>query len=382
MTRLFGAFGTLIVVLALAVGAGSARPDTPPAKALDIYFVDIGRGVGNATLIVAPSGESMLLDAGPEHAAGRVLEVMKRAGVKQVDYLVITHYHADHCGATAALAAQVPIRNYVDHGPSVEVGKSDDWWKQRRAPWFRQGMGKEYDRRYNAYLKAREGSRHVVVRPGDTVPLKGVEVRVLCAGGKVLDKPLPGAGQKNPACADVERRADDDAEDAQSIGVRLRLGKFRFVFLGDLTWNIENALFCPVNRVGTVDAYLVTHHAQSFARDMGDYYHGLSACPKSEVQGLRPRVAILSLGAAGHRQGTPEAIKTVRSSPGLEDVWQTNWVEAGGEKEHNSPKDYCASIGPMRGPARYIKLSAAADGSFTMLNSRNNFTKKYPPRKE
>jgi hypothetical protein len=209
-----------------------------------------------------------------------------------------------------------------------------------------------------------------------------VEVRVLCAGGKVLDKPLPGAGQKNPACADVARRADDDAEDAQSIGVRLRLGKFRFVYLGDLTWNLEHDLFCPVNRVGTVDAYLVTHHAQSFARDMGDYYHGLSACPRSEVHGLRPRVAILSLGAAGHRQGTPEAIKTVRSSPGLEDVWQTNWVEAGGEKEHNSPRDFCASVGPMRGPARYIKLSAAADGSFTMLNSRNNFTKKYPPRKE
>jgi hypothetical protein len=220
--------------------------------------------------------------------------VTKQAGVKQVDYQVTTHYHADHCGATAALAAQMLILNYVDHGPSVEVGKSDDWWKQRRGPWFRKGMGQEYDQRYNAYLKAREASRHLVVKAGDVVPLEGVELRVLCSGGKILDKALPDAGQENPACADVERRADDDAEDAQSIGVLVTLGKFRFVYLGDLTWNLEHALFCPVNKVGTVDAYLVTHHAQSFAMDMGAYYHGLSACPKSEVHGLRPRVAILS----------------------------------------------------------------------------------------
>jgi hypothetical protein len=391
MTRVFGTLVVLSLVRVLAVdttSACSAQPrnqdttGTPAAKNLEIYFVDVGRGVGNATLLVAPSGETMLLDAGPEYAAPRVLEVLKQAGVKQLDYLVTTHYHADHCGATAALAAQLPIRHYVDHGPSVEVGKSDDWWKQRRGPWFRPGMGQEYDKRYRAYLKARENSRHVVVKPGDLVPIKGLEVRVLCSGGKVLDKPLPGAGQNNPACAEVDRRGDDDAEDAQSIGVLVTLGKFRFVYLGDLTWNMENALFCPVNKVGRVDAYLVTHHAQSFARDMGEYYHGLSACPKSELHGLRPRVAILSLGAAGHRQGTPEAIKTVRASPGLEDVWQTNFIEAGGEREHNSPKDFCASIGGKNQPARYLKLSAAADGSFTMLNSRNNFTRKYPARKE
>jgi beta-lactamase superfamily II metal-dependent hydrolase len=390
MTRVLGAFGIMILILALTVEAGSAwsvqapekAPATPPGKTLDIYFVDVGRGVGNATLIVAPSSETMLLDAGPEYAASRVLEVMKQAGVRQVDHLVTSHYHADHCGATAALAARVPIRNYVDHGPSVEYGKDDDWWKERRGPWFRKGIGKEYDKRYKDYLAGRENSRHTVVKAGDTIPLEGVEVRVLCAGGKVLDKPLPGAGQKNPACADVERRADDDAEDAQSIGVRVRWGKFRFVYLGDLTWNLENALFCPVNKVGTVDAYLITHHAQSFPREMGAYYQGLSACPKSEVHGLRPRVAILSLGAAGHRQGTSEAIETVRSSPGLEDVWQTNYIEAGGEKNHNSPKDFCASIGGMKEPARYIKLSASEDGSFTMLNSRNNFSRKNPARKE
>src|SRR5262249_40324601 len=101
-----------------------------------------------------------------------------------------------------------------------------------------------------------------------------------------------------------------------------------------------------------------------------------------ELHGLRPRVAILSLGAAGHRQGTPDSLKTVRASPGLEDLWQTNWVDAGVEKDHNSPKDFCASIGAMNEPVRFLKLTARDDGSFTVLNSRNNFSKTYASRKD
>lgn len=391
MTRSSCAFAILISAFALAVSGNGgwsveadskADPGAQPGQSLAIYFLDMGQGPANATLLVAPSGETMLLDAGPEYAARQLLDVLKQAGVKRVDHLVITHFHADHWGGTTTLAEALPIRNYVDHGPSVEQGKSDDWWQQRRGPWFRPGMGKEYDRRYEAYLKVRESSRHTVVKAGDVIPIQGMEVRVLCAGGKVLDQALPGAGAKNPVCADVDRRGDDDAEDAQSIGVLVRLGKFRFVFLGDLTWNVENALFCPTNKVGTADAYLITHHAQSFPREMGDYYHGLSACPKSEVHGLRPRVAILSLGSRGHVQGTSEAIQNVRGAPGLEDVWQTNLVLSGGEKDHNSANDFIANIGARKEPVRFLKLTAKADGTFTMLNSRNNFTKTYPPRRE
>jgi hypothetical protein len=387
MTRLFIAFLTSALVLVIAE-AWSSSPDsggkTDPqaAKSLDIYFVDVGKGVGNATLVVAPSGQSLLLDAGPSYTALNVLEVLKKAGVTQVDYLVTTHYHADHFGATAELAKQIPIVHFVDHGESVEVGKSDDWWKERRGPWARPGMGEKYDALYKTYVKVRKEGRHSVVRPGDTVPVKGIEVRVLCAGGKILAEPLPGAGEPNPACAEVDKRSDDDAEDAQSIGVLVTFGSFRFVYLGDLTWNLANSLFCPKNRVGNVDAYLITHHAQSLPKSLGDYYYGLSACPKSEVHGLRPRVAILSLGALGHKVGTSDAIETVRASPRLEDVWQTQFIEQGGEKNHNAPKEFCANIGGKSDQVRFIKLSAHSDGSFTMTNSRTGFTKNYPPRKK
>jgi beta-lactamase superfamily II metal-dependent hydrolase len=381
MTSRLGSWCGLGVAAVLALCPVPAPGQQTP-KTLDIYFVDVGQSVGNATILVAPSGESMLLDAGPTPMAGRVHDALKQAGVKQLDYLVTTHYHADHFGGTAELAKRIAIIHFIDHGPSVEFGKDDDWWKQRRSPWFKPGMGQRYDDMYKGYLKARDQGRHTIVRPGDLVPIKGIEVRVVCAGGKVLAKPLPGAGQPTPPGVVVDHRGDDDAEDAQSIGVLVTLGSFRFIYLGDLTWNVANKLFAPRNRVGTVDAYLVTHHAQSLPKTLGDYYHGLSSCPKAEVHGLRPRVAILSLGALGHRQGTPEAIENVRSSPGLEDLWQTQFVREGAEKDHNAPKDFCANIGGKTDRALFIKLSARADGSFIMTNSRNGFSKDYPARKQ
>src|SRR5436305_874082 len=378
-------FNTNFIVVGIVVGIGAVvAADRTAAdeasKTLDIYCIDISASVGNATLIVAPSGETMLLDAGPPRSESRTLDVIKQADVKQVDYLVNTHFCADHFGATAALAEQVPIRHFVDHGRSAEYQRDDNWWKARRGPWFKPGMGKDKDSLYETYLKAAEKGRRMEVKAGDSIPVKGLEVRVLCANGKVLSEPLPGAGQPNPAGEGVDRRVDDDAEDGQSIGVLLQYGKFRFCFLGDLTWNVEHALFYPRNLVGTVDAYIITHHAQSLPKSLGDYYFGLSACPKSEVFGLSPRVAILSLGSLGHRVGTSDAIDTVRSCPSLEDVWQTEYIRQGGEKDHNSAEDFCANLGGRQERTRFIKISAHADGSFSVSNSRNGFTKHYAAR--
>ena len=321
----------------------------------------------------------MLLDTGTAPSAPRILETADLAGVKRIDYLLLTHYHDDHFGAAAPLAEKIPVGSFVDHGPSVEFGKDDAWWQARRGPWFKPGMGQLYDESFARYEKARESASHLMVKAGDVIPMKGVTVQVLTAGGKCIDKPLPGAGPSTAPCSDFEHRAPDDAEDAQSIGVLITFGKFRFVYLGDLTWNEEGALFCP-DKVGPVDAYVVTHHAQSFPRAMGDYYLGLSACPPCELAALQPRVAILSLPGSGHRGGDDEAIKVVRHSPRFEDLWQTQKVIDGGEKDHNSPDDFIAFIGRRDNAPRFIKLSAHADGSFTVTNGRNQFSKSYPAR--
>jgi phosphoribosyl 1,2-cyclic phosphodiesterase len=349
------------------------------AQQASFYLIDVGHG--NAAFVASPSGETMLIDCGTPRVADRIASFMQQNGFKQIDYLVISHFEADHMGAAAGLSKKVPILNWVDHGESVVYGKSDEWWKQRRGPWARPGMGKMDDQRFDEYKAARSTGHHIPVKPGDKVPIKGLDVVVVSAGGKGITAPLKGGGVPNPACAQVDKRTEDDAEDGQSVGVVIAAGRFRYINLGDLTWNAANRLFCPTNLIGKVDAYVVTHHAQSMSNELGAYYHGLSCCSVGEVRGLSPRVAMLTMGREGHKQGGPDAMKVVLGTPGL-DLWQTEKVMGGGEAGFNGPDDQIANI--TGGPAEqvpYIKVTAKPDGAFTVTNSRNGFSKNYPARK-
>lgn len=364
-----------LCILLLASLGGISAAAAPQAA---FYLVDIGHG--NVAFVVSPSGETMLLDCGGgPGAVDLIYNFMQQNGIKKIDYLVISHFEADHMGAVAPLSKKVQIVNYVDHGESVTYGKSDEWWKGRRSPWWRAGMGEQDNQRMDTYKAARATGHHIPVKPGDKVPIQGLDVVVVAAAGKNIMTPLQGDGA-NPACSQVEKRAEDDAEDGQSVGVVVSSGKFRFVYLGDMTWNNSYRLFCPKNMIGTVDAYLVTHHAQAMNTDLGDYYGGLSCCSVAEVQGLNPRVGLLSMGAQGHKYGTPDAMKNVRAQ-GM-DLWQTEKITGGGEAGLNAPDDFISNIGGGRGEkVPYIKLVANPDRSFTVTNGRNDFSKKYPPRK-
>ena len=215
----------------------------PAAKTLDFYFVDVEGG--QATLVVLPSKQALLVDTGwpglNMRDATRIAAAAKRAGVKQIDYLVVTHYHSDHVGGVPQLVAKLPVRTFVDHGESVEHGENED-------------------RLYNRYVKARETGQHLQVKPGDKIPMKGLEVTVLTSAGQGIGSPLAGAGQPNPACAATKPLENDASENAQSVGILIQYGNFRMIDLGDLTWNKENELVCPVNKIGTVDLHLTTHH--------------------------------------------------------------------------------------------------------------------------
>jgi competence protein ComEC len=362
-------------------------------KSAQFYFVDVGHG--NATFVVSPSGETMLIDVGTTRAADRVYAFMQQNGIKQIDYLFITHFEEDHMGGAVPLSEKVPVINWVDHGESVTYGKSDEWWKGRRQPWFRPGTGQQDNERMDRYKAARAKGHHIVVKPGDRVPIKGIDAMVVIGGGKVLPSPLKGAGKPNAACAQTEPRIEDDAEDGQSLGILVSVGKFRFINLGDTDWNPSYRLFCPNNLVGTVDVYLMTHHAQSFSKHYADklepvpggpdqklYYWSLSCCSPAEVSGLHPRVAVLSMGAEGHRAGDDEAMKTVDKSPGLEGLWMTEKIVGGGEAGHNPPDDFIANIGGARSEkVPGLKMVAYPDGKFEFTNMRNGFTKAYPPKK-
>jgi len=332
-----------IVLLALA---GAAV--LPAAKNLEIYFIDVEGG--QATLFVAPSGESMLVDTGwsgnNSRDAERIAAAAKHAGVKAIDYLLITHFHEDHVGGVPQLARKLPIRTFIDHGESVE--------HDQRA--------KEL---YAAYLEYRAKGKHILAKPGITIPVKGLEVQVLTADGDEIESPLPGAGQANPLCAAATLQAPDATENARSVGTLITFGSFRAIDMGDLTWNKEHELVCPNNKIGKVDLYIVSHHGSD-----------LSGSP-AFVQAIHPRVAIMDNGA--RKGGSPSVWQTIHTSPGLEDLWQLHFAVAGG-KDNNSPDTFIANTDEAGDQGNWIHVTVHPDGSFTVTNTRNKYSKSYGPR--
>ncbi len=369
MKRVPAAVLSLLVVAAAAVTA--QRPvQRPAANPLQVYVVDTEGG--KAALFVSPSGQTALVDTGNPGGrdTDRIMAAISDAGVKQIDFLISTHYHIDHIGGLQELAQRIPIRTYLDHGPTVEPKEQVQGFQDTYA---------------SLYAKA----QHTVLKPGDRVPITGLDWRIVASAGKVLKTALPGGGAPNPACADfTPKEGGATDENSQSVGSVITLGRFRAIDLGDLLWNYEHDLMCPNNPVGTVDLYLVTHHGLD-----------ISGSP-ALVHGVRPRVAVMQNGT---RKGAGvQAMMTMRTSPGLEDIWQLHWSYTAGIEQNSAgvfdanledPAAIAAALtGPPRGgggrgaaaaahtPAYWIKVTARPDGSFTVSNSRNNFTKTYGVR--
>jgi competence protein ComEC len=337
LARCFLMIGFAFVFLA---GQASAKP-----RPFEIYAVDVEGG--QATLLVSPSGQSLLIDSGWSgfngRDADRIVAAAKLAGVKRLDYVLITHYHRDHVGGVPQLADRIHIGTFVDHGPNLQDVK-------------------EPVEDYAAYLKVVANAHRMIVKPGDTIPITGIRVQVLSSAGEHIKEPLPGAGQTNSYCGSDPEPPSDPGENARSLGTLITYKSFRFIDLGDLTRKKELEIFCPRNLVGTVDLFMVSHHGFSESNS------------KAMVWALHPRVAILDNGA--RKGGNPVAWQIVHDSPGLEGFWQLHYSVDGG-KDHNVRQEFIANPEEDPDDANYIKVLAQPNGGFTVVNSRNNETKTY-----
>ena len=364
----------IAVLSTLALAVALLEAQTVPVKTLDIYVVDVEGG--NATLFVAPSGESLLIDTGNAGAAAvrdaeRIVAAAGAAGVTRIDTLITTHWHSDHFGGMAELAARLPVRHFVDHGPNVQPAAATDEFLQTIYP----------------QLHAR--ATHTVARPGSRISVAGVEVLVVTSAGATIKDTLPGAGAANPYCSSF-KPGENNAEDPMSVGTYVRFGEFRTIHLGDLTKNKEFELMCPTNRIGTVDVLLGLHHGVD------------TSSSEVLVHALRPRVAIMNNGT--RKGGQPDVMRTVHTSPGLEDLWQMHFSQLSGQ-EYTVPGMFIANVldepsaamavAPIAAPpaganappppahngtAYWIKVAARTDGSFTVTNQRNGFSKQYAAR--
>ena len=346
----------VFVAACAAIGLASGANATPaavspaPAKSLRIYFVDVEGG--QATLFVTPQGESLLIDTGWDgnngRDADRIVAAAKLGGIGKIDYVLMTHFHEDHVGGAPQLAARFPIGTFIDHGENRESGDAPtvQGWQA-----------------YQALLASGKYKR-ITAKPGEVLPIHGMHVEVISADGNLIAKPLPGAGQENAACKDSEARPADKTENLRSLGTLITFGKLRLLDLGDLTWDKEMELMCPVNKLGHVDVYIVSHHGWQ-----------QSSSP-ALVYGIAPRVAIMDNGAK--KGGTPSTWDIIEKSPKLENLWQVHFSDEGGPA-HNVPAEFIANPqGPDAG--NYLELIGYADGGFDVFNSRTEEIKHYPAR--
>jgi len=368
VTKRIAAMRMFVVVVSLAFVALAG--DAQTRTTLDIYVVDVEGG--NAVLFVTPAGESVLIDTGnPDPAdrdANRIMQAVRDAHLVQIDHVIITHWHGDHFGGLAALARQIPIREFLDHGPNVQPGAAADEFLA------------------TTYAQLKQRARHRVVHAGDRIPLAGVDWRVVTSAGEVLKAPLSGAGAPNPTCASFEP-ADHNAEDPMSVGSFITFGRFRTVHLGDLTRDMEFKLMCPMTRLPPVQLLLGMHHGQD------------SSNSPVLNHALRPIAAIMNDGT--RKGGQPYTMRSIYTSPRLRHLWQMHFSELSGQA-YTTPGVFIANlvdtprdampIEPMPAPqagaiappvpvhngqAFWIKASAHTDGTFTVTNMRNGFSQTY-----
>ena len=345
----------LLVAAALVASVSAAAPG-----ALTIYFIDVEGG--QSTLVVTPTGESLLIDAGfpsdgrfesvpgdpaTSRDAQRIVAAARDAGLKQIGSLLVTHFHADHDGGVPELAQLMPIRRFIDHGqPAADAEQAV------------RGTTDAFD----AYTRARGRAPHTEPTPGTRLPLTGIDAVVVSSAGQTIEAPLSGGGAANAACGASQLPAQERTENPRSTGIRLQFGRFRFLDVGDLSGPPLYALFCPRDLIGPVDVYLLPHHG------------GVEAGDAAVLGAAPPRVAIVNNGAV--KGGAPEMFATLHDAAPATDVWQLH--RSRNEGARNYADERIANLDTST--AYWIKVTAREDGSFTVTNPRTNGRRDYPRR--
>jgi beta-lactamase superfamily II metal-dependent hydrolase len=333
---------------------------------LNLYWIDVEGGA--STLVVSPSGESLLIDTGwaeGDRDAKRIYAMTQTAGVKKIDFLVMSHFHADHAGGLSALSKMIPIGRFYDRGDAIEP-ENRQWLDRYRAV---------------------SAGKRTVVKPGDTIPIQGVQVVIVSSNQEVLASPINGGGP-NPLCADAEQKASAGPENGRGVGVLLTFGKFKYLNLIDLDWQKEMELACPVNKLGKVTLYQTGRHGS---------FDGAGA--PALLGAIQPQVVVVNNGP---RKGLGQVDANVKSDnppgkaiapyeknaylrlaklPGIEGIWQEHLSLLDPDPRHNTAPDMIANLEDSTNcKGNWIQASVARDGKFTLTNGRNGFSKTYAAR--
>ena len=345
------------VALALCLSTASHLSAQAKKGALRIFAVDVEGG--QATLFVAPGGQSLLVDTGwtgfNYRDADRIVAAAKDAGISRLDAVLLTHYHSDHVGGLSQLMERFPVQSLLIHGDKLA---SDD-----NPPSVYENLQKTI---------AGSSLKPVVVKAGERLPVAGFDATAISSDGTVLPKPLVGAGKPNPLCATTPEPRQDTTENRQSLGFVLRFAGLNIMDAGDLTADRERTLVCPANRIGKIDLLIVSHHGSDLSSS------------KVFIHSLQPRVAVMDNG--DRKGGSTSVIDTIRTSPGLEALYQLHLAPVAGARqpagtvqegpEHNTPEEFIANTPGIDG--KRVDITVNANGTIDVTNGRTGAVKHFP----
>jgi len=345
----------LLLATALALNAQPAN--------MNIYWIDVEGGA--STLIVSPSGESLLIDTGwsvGDRDAKRIFAAAQHAGLKKIDYLVMSHFHADHAGGLTALAKLIPISKFYDRGDAIEIE----------------------NRRWLDEYRAASAGKRTIVKPGDLIPIKGLNVVIVSSNQEVLANPINGGGP-NPLCADADQKESAGPENARGVGLLLTYGNFKYLNLIDLDWSKEMELACPANKLGKVTLYQTGRHGS---------FDGAGA--PALLGAIQPQVVVVNNGPrkgmgqvdANAKSANPpgktvapyekNAYLRLAKLPAIEGIWQVHLSLLDPDPQHNTTPRMIANLEDSPDcKGNWLEASIARDGKFTMTNDRNGFSKSY-----
>jgi beta-lactamase superfamily II metal-dependent hydrolase len=343
----------LAALVALSWLPLSARGGPKATPGLEIYFVDTEGGA--ATLIVTPLKESVLIDCGNPGSrdAERIHRTAQKAGLKAIDHLVITHWHTDHYGGVARLSQLMPIHHYYDHGIPAKLDEDP-----RNFPLLIQ-----------AYKKATQG-KSKTLKPGDEIALKQTEggpaLHLVCLCGSRDTIPDKEGAPTNPIAKEHKPQPEDKTDNARSLGFLLSFGNFRFLDLGDLTWNIEYKLVHPTDKIGLIDVYQSTHHGLEISNN------------PVLINTVQPRVAIVNNGA--RKGGHPSVIGTLRRLPEIQAIYQMHRNVTAAAQDNTDP-EFIANM-DEKCQGKGIQLFVSPDASvYEVMVGDSEKAKRYQTRK-
>jgi len=325
-------FTLLLAALSVVFSLQPARADEKDRR-LDLYFIDVEGGA--AMLLVSPEGESLLVDSGYPDNGGRdknrILHVLRDvAGRRELDHAAVSHWHLDHYGNHAALAAQIPVKNFWDRGIPESL-EEDPMFADRIAPY-----------------RAASQNKSKALRVGDKLPVRSgktpLEIKTVTASGRVL----ANSGAPNPFTAEHQPEPDDLTDNAKSLSFLLSFGPFRFLTCGDLTRNVEAKLVTPNNPLGKIDLFMVTHHGILTSND------------PALVLAIDPRVTIMCNGPT--KGGSLETLLTLRRIKSLQAQFQLH-RNVDVPDDEQAPADFIANSGTTEEcQGEFVKASVAPDG--------------------